>query len=597
GLLRRLRGDLNWIVLKALATDPEQRYASASELAADVSNSLAGLPVNAGPPAFFYRARRLATAHKSAAALCGAVLMSSMFGAYITGQEVERSAADVSSPTAAETLVSAVSPCVACDSESAAVHDTVLVSNGSAQPLVVGDLVELLGETRLGDAMVMTVVPARADSGHAPLGPVSTAAAEVPAEQGHIHGVSGTIAPGGLGRVVVRGTLALLAVDDSGGAIRANASLVVGASAARAAASVDGQSIIVGTALQDWAGPGEGLIRAYIAPRWEPEAPALLAVNDRSEGPAPQPYGGGGNGGDQTSVELHDGTRGITDPSSSPPKKDKLLPSSMPTSSGTRGLQGTAAALRSAPRVSILKDGSLENHILTGGTLGGNGGPGLGGTTGHPSEDEGAGQLRAPSRPETVPRDEQVWGDMNGDDLEDLILTVRGKTTVLANHGQGRFVDRSVWSGLVDGFVGSLLTLSDVDGDGDLDLLSLDGDGRLQLHEGEGDGRFFDSTVSAGLDELPPLSDMAVVDPEGDGSPDLQLTARDGSLLFLLNDGRATFTASVLRKKAELPEVGAGLSSSAVGGTDIVTIIETAVEEEPGAVRNGSSTGLPGSGL
>ena len=52
---RRLRGDLDWIVLRALAREPERRYRSAAALAADLERHLRGLPVEARPDSVGYR--------------------------------------------------------------------------------------------------------------------------------------------------------------------------------------------------------------------------------------------------------------------------------------------------------------------------------------------------------------------------------------------------------------------------------------------------------------------------------------------------------------------------------------------------------------
>jgi len=54
-LRRRLRGDLDWITLKALEKDRTRRYASASEFAADIQRHLDLEPVVAGPPGAVYR--------------------------------------------------------------------------------------------------------------------------------------------------------------------------------------------------------------------------------------------------------------------------------------------------------------------------------------------------------------------------------------------------------------------------------------------------------------------------------------------------------------------------------------------------------------
>ena len=63
-LHRRLRGDLDWITMKALAKDPSARYASASELASDLRRHRSNLPVLAGPPSVRYRLGRFARRHR-----------------------------------------------------------------------------------------------------------------------------------------------------------------------------------------------------------------------------------------------------------------------------------------------------------------------------------------------------------------------------------------------------------------------------------------------------------------------------------------------------------------------------------------------------
>ena len=54
-LSRSLRGELDWIVMKALEKDRRRRYETASGLARDVERYLAGEPVEAGPPSAWYR--------------------------------------------------------------------------------------------------------------------------------------------------------------------------------------------------------------------------------------------------------------------------------------------------------------------------------------------------------------------------------------------------------------------------------------------------------------------------------------------------------------------------------------------------------------
>ena len=63
-LLRQLRGDLDWITMRALEKEREQRYSSASELAQDIRRHLDDQPVNAGPPSFVYQLRKFLRRHR-----------------------------------------------------------------------------------------------------------------------------------------------------------------------------------------------------------------------------------------------------------------------------------------------------------------------------------------------------------------------------------------------------------------------------------------------------------------------------------------------------------------------------------------------------
>ncbi len=80
GLLRPgLPADLDWIVLKALALNREQRYSSAAEFAADVRRFLGDEPVSAGPPSTVYRLRKFLRRHR-AGVLAGLLLFLSIVG-------------------------------------------------------------------------------------------------------------------------------------------------------------------------------------------------------------------------------------------------------------------------------------------------------------------------------------------------------------------------------------------------------------------------------------------------------------------------------------------------------------------------------------
>ena len=76
-LAKQLKGELDWITMRAMAKDRTQRYASASELAADVTRFLKHEPVMAGPPSAMYRLRKYVRRHKVGVA-AGALVMAAM---------------------------------------------------------------------------------------------------------------------------------------------------------------------------------------------------------------------------------------------------------------------------------------------------------------------------------------------------------------------------------------------------------------------------------------------------------------------------------------------------------------------------------------
>ena len=55
----RLRGDLDWIILRALEKEPEHRYATASMLLEELQRHLNDEPVHTGPPSIWYRLQKL----------------------------------------------------------------------------------------------------------------------------------------------------------------------------------------------------------------------------------------------------------------------------------------------------------------------------------------------------------------------------------------------------------------------------------------------------------------------------------------------------------------------------------------------------------
>ena len=79
-LIHLLRGDLDWIVMKALEKDRARRYETANGLSRDVERYLADEPVMARPPSKTYRLQKLVRRNKLAFAAAGAVAAALIVG-------------------------------------------------------------------------------------------------------------------------------------------------------------------------------------------------------------------------------------------------------------------------------------------------------------------------------------------------------------------------------------------------------------------------------------------------------------------------------------------------------------------------------------
>ena len=91
-LRRSLRGDLDNIVLMALRKEPDRRYGSAGELAADIERYLDGEPVGARKDTLGYRAAKFARRHRWALAAAAAVVLAAvaLTAVYTVGLARER---------------------------------------------------------------------------------------------------------------------------------------------------------------------------------------------------------------------------------------------------------------------------------------------------------------------------------------------------------------------------------------------------------------------------------------------------------------------------------------------------------------------------
>jgi tetratricopeptide (TPR) repeat protein/tRNA A-37 threonylcarbamoyl transferase component Bud32 len=73
GLHREVRGDLDWIVMKAMEKDRERRYETADSLAMDLERYLREEPVLARPPSSRYRAAKFVRRHRAGVAMAAAL--------------------------------------------------------------------------------------------------------------------------------------------------------------------------------------------------------------------------------------------------------------------------------------------------------------------------------------------------------------------------------------------------------------------------------------------------------------------------------------------------------------------------------------------
>ncbi|HMB70752.1 MAG TPA: serine/threonine-protein kinase [bacterium] len=86
-LAGHLRGDLDWITMKALAKDRSRRYVSPAELAADIERFLRHEPVIARPPGVAYRTARFVRRHRVGVAV--AVVLALGFATFGVREQVQ----------------------------------------------------------------------------------------------------------------------------------------------------------------------------------------------------------------------------------------------------------------------------------------------------------------------------------------------------------------------------------------------------------------------------------------------------------------------------------------------------------------------------
>ena len=97
GLRKALKGDLDWLVVKALEKERGRRYQSASALGDDLQRYLDHEPLEAGPPSIGYRLQKLLRRNRGKFLAAGLLLLTMVGGAvatYVQWQRAEDQARD-----------------------------------------------------------------------------------------------------------------------------------------------------------------------------------------------------------------------------------------------------------------------------------------------------------------------------------------------------------------------------------------------------------------------------------------------------------------------------------------------------------------------
>ncbi|MBA2354150.1 MAG: serine/threonine protein kinase [Acidobacteria bacterium] len=89
-----VRGELDWIVMRALEKSRQRRYETANGLAMDVQRYLAGEPVLAAPPSAAYRAKKFVTRHRGGVLVAAALVAALGLGVVGVAWQASRARAE-----------------------------------------------------------------------------------------------------------------------------------------------------------------------------------------------------------------------------------------------------------------------------------------------------------------------------------------------------------------------------------------------------------------------------------------------------------------------------------------------------------------------
>jgi serine/threonine protein kinase/Flp pilus assembly protein TadD len=162
-LIHLVRGDLDWIVMKALEKDRSRRYETAVGFAADIEHFLKNEPVLARSPSAWYRFQKLVRRNKLACAAAAAVSLSILLGlAVSTGLYLREKEARHQADNAAEksrqvslfleNMLKAVGPAVALGRDTALLREILdqtaarVTTDLRNEPEVEAEICDTLGE-------------------------------------------------------------------------------------------------------------------------------------------------------------------------------------------------------------------------------------------------------------------------------------------------------------------------------------------------------------------------------------------------------------------------------------------------------------------
>ena len=136
-----------------------------------------------------------------------------------------------------------------------------------------------------------------------------------------------------------------------------------------------------------------------------------------------------------------------------------------------------------------------------------------------------------------------IGSDVDGDgDLDLIAWGPSTDTAIYLNDGSGNFTFGSDLNNGAAG-AGSSITGSDIDGDGDFDVLLWSANSALSIYLNNGSGSFSHSHGVTGMNAKD-ISSLAMGDIDGDGDMDLVTQNHGVPIYFFLNDGSGNFTYS-----------------------------------------------------